>query len=269
MRGIYIRKNQLGEIYVGHSFNLGRRKKDHKYWYNHARHLLQKSYEEFGEENHTFEIIFSDDTATRSKLRILEREFIRLFDRNGYSMLNIFETDSNLGKQNKKPRNKPAQNIQTLFYNREVLPKPHNGRNKRKVIATFPDGTKTNFETIKEAADYFNTSVALIGYAYKKKKRGFYSYDGKFKEVVLTLCKKATDRYRNFEIWDAKKVIQINKETGEPIATYNSLGEAMLATGINRFNIGRAASGKLKTCGGFAWKFLSAKTMKEDINNDK
>ena len=55
----------------------------------------------------------------------------------------------------------------------------------------------------------------------------------------------------------AKKVAQIDKDTGEIIKVYKSINEASRETGADHRNITRAASGKYKIVGGFKWKYLT------------
>lgn len=50
------------------------------------------------------------------------------------------------------------------------------------------------------------------------------------------------------------KVAQIDKNTGEVLATFSSANEALKITGIN--NIGNCANGRRLTAGGFKWKYL-------------
>lgn len=51
-----------------------------------------------------------------------------------------------------------------------------------------------------------------------------------------------------------KPVVQLDLE-GRFVAEYNSISDASKALGIHTSNIGRAASGEYKTCGGYKWQF--------------
>lgn len=51
-------------------------------------------------------------------------------------------------------------------------------------------------------------------------------------------------------------VEKLDTRTGEMVDTFDSLGAAALCTGINKGSIGAAASGKRKSAGGFAWRFI-------------
>lgn len=54
--------------------------------------------------------------------------------------------------------------------------------------------------------------------------------------------------------WNSKKVNQYTKQ-GDFIAKYESICEAERATGIRNANIVQCCKGKLKTTGGFIWKY--------------
>ena len=53
----------------------------------------------------------------------------------------------------------------------------------------------------------------------------------------------------------SKPILQFDLETGLIIATYPSIKEAGLSTGINQISISRVARGKYKTAGGYGWKY--------------
>lgn len=52
---------------------------------------------------------------------------------------------------------------------------------------------------------------------------------------------------------DMKKVLQLNKENGEVIAEYKSIGEASKLTHVDRSSISRCCNGIVKTAGGYKW----------------
>ena len=51
-----------------------------------------------------------------------------------------------------------------------------------------------------------------------------------------------------------QKIVQLNKD-GSIVAKYNTIKEASIATNVDYSNIGKACLGKLKSAGGFAWKY--------------
>lgn len=53
----------------------------------------------------------------------------------------------------------------------------------------------------------------------------------------------------------SKPILQLDLKTGLIIATYPSLTEASLSTGINWGNISMVARGKRKSAGGYGWRY--------------
>ena len=54
----------------------------------------------------------------------------------------------------------------------------------------------------------------------------------------------------------SKQVQMFDKKTGELLATFPSLMEAVRVTGINQGNVSSCCNGKLKSAGGYVWKYL-------------
>ena len=55
----------------------------------------------------------------------------------------------------------------------------------------------------------------------------------------------------------AKRIVQMfDKSTGELLATFPSTCEAGRVTGINQGNISTCCNGKLKSAGGYIWRYL-------------
>ena len=53
----------------------------------------------------------------------------------------------------------------------------------------------------------------------------------------------------------SKQVQMFDKSTGELLATYHSLMEAKRVTGINQGHISECCKGKLKSAGGYIWRY--------------
>ena len=54
----------------------------------------------------------------------------------------------------------------------------------------------------------------------------------------------------------SKKVQMLDKSTGELLATFPSTIEAWRITGINQGNISKCCLGKLKSAGGYVWRYI-------------
>lgn len=59
---------------------------------------------------------------------------------------------------------------------------------------------------------------------------------------------------------NSKPIQQLDLRTGLIIATYPSIKEAGLSTGIYKSDISKVAKGKGKTAGGYGWRYQSDKT---------
>lgn len=67
-----------------------------------------------------------------------------------------------------------------------------------------------------------------------------------------------------------KPVVQMNKDTGEVIAVYESAREAHRQTGVNYKGISSCCNGKKKTYGGYKWAFYTegVTTIESTSEND-
>ena len=55
--------------------------------------------------------------------------------------------------------------------------------------------------------------------------------------------------------WEKRRVQMLDKSTGELLATFPSLMEAVRVTGINQGNICSCCNGKRKSAGGYIWQY--------------
>ena len=55
---------------------------------------------------------------------------------------------------------------------------------------------------------------------------------------------------------NARQVQMFDKKTGELLATFPSTGEAARVTGINQSCISKCCRGKIKSAGGYKWRYL-------------
>lgn len=66
-----------------------------------------------------------------------------------------------------------------------------------------------------------------------------------------------TRRGRNgIQSHSSKKIIQLDKDTGQEIACWFSMNEVQRELGIYQSSISRCCRGKLKSTGGFVWKYM-------------
>lgn len=140
MRGIYKYENQInGKIYIGQSFHLENRKKEHTFRYNkessnNYNSLFYRALRKYGIKNFKYEILLSGDNFSREELNLAEIHFIELFDSysDGYNM--------NLGG-NYTSGNKKFQ--------------------KEDILAIKKD-LECQKETMRELSEKYNCSYSLI-----------------------------------------------------------------------------------------------------------
>lgn len=82
------------------------------------------------------------------------------------------------------------------------------------------------------------------------------NYKARSKEISKIVSEKLKGRIRPREVFRSqiKPVLQYTKK-GEFINEFEGVSEAYRQTGIQRQDIGKVCSGKLKSAGGFIWKF--------------
>lgn len=71
-------------------------------------------------------------------------------------------------------------------------------------------------------------------------------------------CIDCLSRYHRTHRSPKTKVAQIDINTGEIIATYDSLTHAQMVTGINRSGISKCLRGVRSNAGGYQWKETNA-----------
>jgi len=71
-------------------------------------------------------------------------------------------------------------------------------------------------------------------------------------EIKIQSIKNNPERYNN----QKKKVVKLDKKTGEILETFESLSETSRITGFNKQNISKVCNGKVNTANGFKWKFI-------------
>jgi group I intron endonuclease len=82
MIGIYKITNTInGKIYIGKSFNLERRRKEHLHYHSVLNNILQRAIRKHGKENFTFEILETYENITNDDLSKREIYHISLIDR--------------------------------------------------------------------------------------------------------------------------------------------------------------------------------------------
>jgi len=220
--GVYkITNIKNNKFYIGSTTNLYLRKNAH--WCclknnKHENQYIQNSWNKCGEKFFVFEIVLlcSKETLLEEEQKILEKYFD-----NQNMCYNISPTAQNcLGVKHsdttKKERSKTMLGPKNHFYG-----KVHSQETKNKI------------------------SVLNRGKLSGKRNPMF----GKTGE------KHPSYGMRGIKHHASKKIIQIDPRTNHTVNVYESMREAERVTNISHVTIGRCCNGKLKTSGGFVWKY--------------
>lgn len=284
--GIYKIVNKVdGKFYIGSSVDLNKRKSTHKYELRSRRHhneYLQNAFNKYGEENFSFEIV----EVVEDKGMLIEREqhyidTLRACDRGvgynlntyarggggakgerngwygkGYLMsglLNPFSgrthTEENRRKFSEYAK-KRVGNLNPNFGNKggkNPLSKKIAQINGDDVVKVWGSSIDITRELGFHGGNICGVCKTVKDEGVWKKYKGFYwCYEedlGKLKNKVSYVDPRK------------RRVLQIDKNTGEVIEVFNSTKEAADKFGIGSENISRCCSGKTKTCAGYIFKY--------------
>lgn len=114
------------------------------------------------------------------------------------------------------------------------------------------------YDSIAEAANAIDGSAKQLYLCLRGEKKSLGGYiwrKGKNKDRLDTELYEMLQRNK---LLNAKKIVSQYTKTGEYIKTYESIANAAKQTGISKATIGQAANRKLKSSGGFIWRFGSS-----------
>jgi group I intron endonuclease len=251
--GIYQIVNQInGKRYIGSSFQLKERKKQHLRLldYNHPNRHLQNAYNKYGENNFKFEVLLCCD---KKDLLFYEQRAINI-----YKMENLYnlrpKAESNLGRKNSESSIQKMKESHRGYKTSEET--------KRK-ISNALRGKKKTPDHIKKVADavrgHKRTGEALNNLrARSEKRKGIPIHTEAFKIYIRNrnrgnkshmFGKHGKDHFLS------KPIFQINRYTNEIIKSWENATEAGKCLKTSISHIREVCSEKRKTAGGFKWKF--------------
>ena len=269
MIGIYKITNTVnGKIYVGQSIDIARRWEDHinKKGQNS---LISQAIKKYGFKAFTFEVL---EECTQNELDDLEQYWIDFYDscNNGYNLtlggqgspkykvadiLASFEKTQNITQTARECG--CSLNVARRIIHGEGI-NFHEQSDAKPIEAINPETLQTikQFTSIRDAASSLNVSPAAISAALKgthKTACGYYwkEIDNQVEFAPITP-----------KMWKTA-VCQINAETGEIIATYESASAAAEALGKDRKNGGSQITAvcrkRKKSTMGFMWCYENEK----------
>lgn len=206
-----------------------------------------KSIEEYGIENHTWEIYITlPSVISITQMIQIEHRFIKSLLSVGVDLMNIYGrpyTRPCPGHYERKGRG-------ALKTTNEKSKKGY--IQKRKLIKELNDTGEviSTYESIYDFAQFEGISYI----AAQRIIRGEAETERTF-EFVYGM-KKRNNKPREFGVGYKRKVEQLNKNTGAFIQSFDSMLDAERETGVAQPNISSCCSGRLLTAGGFKWKYI-------------
>lgn len=224
MYTIYLRTNKVTGIqYVGQTKNFKRRERDWKRFDEiYGNNYLTEEREKYGLEN--FNVVVIDHCETREEAWELEQFYIKELNTkypDGYNM-----SDGGVGtkgivvteKTREKQRNKKLGKHHSEETKRKMS-EAHKGENCHWYGKHFSEEHKRKLSDAKK------------GIKYSEKHR-----------------EKIADGHK-------KPILQIDKTTGEVIREWKSATDVNKELGLNKSHITACCKGKLKSVGGYIWKY--------------
>jgi len=264
--GIYLITSPSGRKNVGQSWDINKRKQDYKYGKCKGQSSLYSSFQKYGPENHTFEILeVIQERATEelTQLELNEREifFIAKFNtRNKEFGMNLKEGGS-YGKHSEeskikmsvaqKGKKRPLRSEETKRKQSIAL----TGRIVSPETKAKQSASKLGKPNPKIAGE--KNGMAKRGHTEKTKLKMSLDRKGKVAPNRIYATGEKHPLYGKFgkDNSRSKKIVQIDLITNESIKVWDSMSDAERGLGIHKNNISAVCRGKEKTAGGFKWEY--------------
>lgn len=247
--GIYVIYNDM-YFYVGQSKNIKNRWNSHRNKLKrkvHDNYIMQQVYDKFEEDSFRYKIVCECDEKDLDKLEIIIKD--KLCEKYPYKIcMNI----SACGKRN--TWTEEMKQKASISHKGKIFTEEH-----KKHISEGQKGLKRPSQYVKIVQLDLNGNLIKIWDSLQEAE----SIYGK-----INYNRKSSHNYQwqQYKDWKdnpklevkyneiKRQIIQFSKD-GTFIKKYNSIQEACNELHLDRSSIHKVLSGKLKTCGGYIWKY--------------
>ena len=269
---IYSITNKInGKRYIGQSINIDNR------WKEHIRNIdnpnknntIYKALRKYGLENFIFEVL---EECTESELDDKEIYWIEYYDsyNNGYNMntggngrridydylVNQYKIYKNI-HETAKQSNCHWHTVSNALKAKGIIPNANSLGVARPIKQIKPDTLEVIniYNSLSDAAKELNiTSTSAISQVLSGKKQIAYGYIWKDIDFDESKLQPILDIK---QMHSQQKLLQIDKDTGNVVNTYNSVKDALIALNKSPKDSGiyRVCKGERQTAYGYKWKF--------------
>jgi group I intron endonuclease len=238
MIGIYKITSPSGKVYIGQSRNIDQRFTHYGRLHCKGQFALYNSFLKHGVENHLKEIIYElPDDIEQDVLDRYEQLYITAFKECGITLLNLREGGRG-GKHGQSTKDKIRQSLKGNIINENQLNGLRKGwsaaKNKK-----LSDVTKKKLSEINKGKVHSKDTKDKMSVSHKLRKRNF--------ETGAKISATRLIKY-------GRQIEQFNKN-GQFIKGFDSIKDAVKATGINRSSIAENLSGRNLTAGNYIFKY--------------
>lgn len=241
MIGIYKIKSPTGRVYIGQSVDVTRREGSYRAMYNCKQQVrLYASFVKYGFSEHIFEVV---EECSVEELNTRERYWQDFYNVLGEYGLNcvLTKTKDRSGKQSKSTVDKRVSNTdfktRSEKYNKPVLQYSKQGYFIRE------------WDSIKEAGESLGSNGSSICLCCKGTRISAHKFIWKYKTDSIQEVVQVSKRPGR-----QKHIIQYSRDY-LPIREWTSPKEAGKSLSIQPTNISACCNKKIKTSGGFIWKY--------------
>lgn len=251
MVGIYKITNPKGKIYIGQAYNLNERQGEYRRLECKGQPKLYNSLAKYGFSAHIFEIV---EECSKTELNLRERYWQDHYNVIGVNGLNCIlqNTNEKPKKYSEETRQKMSSSMKDFIQSERGQEITKKATSKRKHFWTTEEGMKRKVEMISKF-DYVDRNTK-IDFEKRTANTDYTARNSKIDWKALQAKRVQSLDWKAKAKKCMKPIIQFN-QNGTLIKEWDSIKEAGETLKIDRSGISRCCKGKLRSVGGFIWKY--------------